>query len=122
MASKTKKSGKDVGMWEAIRDVLIFSMRKGQLPALGAMAILALIVYKTPSEYFPTIWAKLFAAKGILLSVSISLNVVMALLWAAHTKRQRRWFQEESVRLIDVRNDLQQRQIGTTLESSEGRS
>ena len=117
MPRPNKPNASNIGMWTAFRDIAVFSMRKGQLPILGIFVLVGLVLYKTPNDYFPTLWAKLFELKGFLLTVSSIGNVALLVGWAVHLRIQRRWFKEESERIINVRNDLQQGQIGK-IESS----
>src|SRR5687767_7016706 len=114
MARQNKpKPQNSIGMWTAIRDIFVFSMRKGQLPVLGVIALVGLVLYKTPPDYFPTLWAKIFELKGLLFIVSVTGNVALLVGWAIHLRVQRRWFKEESDRIVEARNEVQQKQIGT---------
>lgn len=116
--AKPKPNPSSIGMWTAIRDIVVMSMRKGQLPVLGVIGLIGLVLYKTPTEYFPQLWAQIFTLKGSIFVVSLTLNVVLPVGWAVHLRVQRRWFNEEISRIVGIRNELQQKQIGT-IESSD---
>ena len=118
--NKPKNNNGSIGMWTAIRDIVVASMRKGQLPILGVIGLLGLVLYKTPSVYFPTLWTTVFGRSGLVCVVSLTANVGLIVGWAVHLRVQRRWFKEETERIVASRNEVQQKQIGL-IESSRNR-
>ncbi len=115
MAAKGKPK---IGWAHMLRDVIIESMRKGQLPLLAFAGIAALILYKTPPDYYPSLWQKVFELKGSIMSGSIALNIILTLGWYFHAKGMRRKFRDETARLIVERNDLQ-KSVGVPIKSSK---
>ncbi len=107
-----------MGLWEAIRDVLIESMRKGQLPPVAVAMVFALFLFKTPTDYYPKIWERIFGLHGTILSVSLGANVILCAGWYLNSRRLRKAFEIENKRIIEERN-LLQKKCGVKVESSE---
>ncbi len=99
------------------RDVLIEAMRRGQLPLLAYATIVVLVIWKTPSAYFPTLWGKLFELRGSIMGGSVTLNIILTFGWYFSNKNLRQRFKDESSRIIDERNALQV-QCGALVKSS----
>ena len=118
VAVSKKNPNRPVGLWEAIRDVLIESMRKGQLPPVAVGMVFALFLVKTPSDYYPTIWNKIFELRQTILVSSLVLNLVVCIGWFWNARSLRRTFQAENERIITERNLLQEK-LGVSVESSE---
>jgi len=115
------KLGKQTFGWaHMFRDVLIESMRKGQLPLLAFAAIFGLILWKTPSDYYPTLWQKVFELKGSIMSGSLALNLILTLGWFFNARSLRKKFRDENARLIEERNELQ-KSSGIPIKSSRSR-
>lgn len=103
-----------------IRDVLVESMRRGQLPVLAYACIALLFLWRTPESYYPKIWEKIFELKGSIMSGSIVLNVVLVSGWYLSAKSLRQRFKDEHVRIIEERNLLQE-QSGVPVKSSKAK-
>jgi|ERR1035438_6958645 hypothetical protein len=117
MAKAAKPVKRKFSAWQTVRDVLVESMRRGQLPLLSFACVIALILWKTPTDYFPTLWEKVFEIKGSIMSVSVVLNLVLVFGWYFNAKSLRRRFKDENLRLIDERNVLQEKH-GVPIKSS----
>jgi glucan phosphoethanolaminetransferase (alkaline phosphatase superfamily) len=105
-------------MWQALRDVLIESMRKGQLPAMCTALLIALFLYKTPADYYPQLWERFFKSRNLILITSLVLNLLLMFGWYINAKHLRRMFKEETERIINERNDLQSKH-GVKVQSSQ---
>src|ERR1035437_8034488 len=92
---------------QMLRDVLIESMRRGQLPILAVVGMILLFLWKTPSDYYTTLWEKIFELKGSIICGSLSLNVILVLGWYFNAKGLRKRFKDENMRIIEERNALQ---------------
>jgi hypothetical protein len=103
---------------QMFRDVLIESMRRGQLPLLAVIGMILLFLWKTPSDYFPTLWEKIFELKGSIICGSLTLNVVLTVGWYFNAKGLRKRFRDENMRIIEERNALQQK-LGVVVKSSD---
>lgn len=108
-----------VGMWQAGRDVLVASIRKGQFPLAIILFVVMLFLWKTPGDYYPKIWDHVFSAGGKLTVVSGALNLALVFGWAAHARAQRRIFKEETDRIVMERNKLQEHKIGGVASSKD---
>src|SRR5258708_24558579 len=114
----TKDGGKKYTGWQMGRDVLIEAMRRGQLPLLAFAFSIVLFLWKTPSNYYPTLWEKIFTLKGSIMTGSLILNLTLTFGWYFDAKKLRRRFRDENERIIGERNDLQ-RKLGAPTKSSE---
>jgi hypothetical protein len=112
-----KQAKKNFTVWNMIRDVLVESMRRGQLPILAYACVILLFLWKTPSEYYPTLWGKIFELKGSIMSGSLVLNISLTFGWYLNAKSLRKRFKDENVRIIDERNSLQ-KERGVPIKSS----
>jgi hypothetical protein len=101
-----------------MRDVLVESMRRGQLPLVVYFFIIMLGLYKTPSDYYPTLWQKLFEWRNSIVAGSLIINMVLAFGWYFDAKRLRRSFKNENERIIHERNEAQKAK-GVPIKSSE---
>ena len=79
------------------------SMRRGQLPLAIYFFIVMLILWKTPSAYYPTLWEKVFVWRNSIVAGSLMLNIVLAFGWYFYAKRLRRSFKDENERIINER-------------------
>lgn len=120
MAKRAKAGDKEsAGFYQAIRDVLIESMRRGQFPTALVGLIVIVILIKMPGEDVSTLAFKVLDhfEKGVL--VGWGLWIVTIVAWAIHGRYQRRTIAGEMMRIAEERNRLQERGLGEALESSE---
>jgi hypothetical protein len=115
------KNRTKVGFWEFLRDVLIASVDKGQFPAaLIAMVVLSVIWRMSPTEVSKLMFRLLDVAEEERL-VGYVVSVVSLLGWFFHVRYQRKLIAQEMQRISDERNQLQMRELGKRVRSSEGR-
>jgi hypothetical protein len=111
-------SKRATSVWQMMRDVLIESMRRGQLPLICFLFIVMLFLWKTPSDYYPTLWGKIFELRGSILCGSLALNLVLVFGWYFNAKGLRRRFKYENERIVSERNELQKK-LGAPIKSSD---
>jgi hypothetical protein len=113
------QGGTKVGFWEFLRDVLIASMNKGQFPAtLIAMVVLSLIWRMPPVDVGKLVFRLLDVAEEEHL-VAYVVSVVSLLGWFFHARYQRKLITQEMQRISSERNQLQARELGKRVKSSE---
>jgi len=121
----TKKPKKHIveerklNLWAAIRDILIASINKGQLPLAGVILFLLILAAKMPSEQAGKLLFELLGlfVKGYLLGWV--LFVVTLFSWFIHVKIQRKTITNEMSRIGDEKTQLQKKLIPHSIESSE---
>jgi len=79
--------------------------------------VFALFLVKTPSDYYPKIWERIFALHGTILVLSLAMNMLLCIGWYFNSRRLRKKFELENQRIIDERNALQKK-CGVNVESS----
>lgn len=105
-------------MWDMIRDVLVTSMNKAQLPALAVAVLLGMCIWKMPPADVSRL---IFEIKSDLVNAHLLgyvLTVVVTLGWFLTAKAQRRTIYPEIDRIGSEKSKLQKLQLGEDLESS----
>ncbi len=126
--TKRKKSNKQrtervetrkINIWVMLRDVLIASINKGQLPIAIVGLFILILAIKMPSEQAGKLISELLdlAIKGKLLGYVLFVGAVFG--WLIHTKRQRRTITKEIRRIGDEKTKLQEKLAPKLIESSE---
>ena len=116
---KGSKAGAKVSLFEFLRDVLIASMNKGQFPAaLIAMFMLSMIWRMPPADVSKLVFRLLGLAEEKCL-VGYVASVLFLFGWFLHARYQRRLITREMQRVSRERNQLQARELGKKLKSSE---
>ena len=110
---------RNINAWAMIRDVLVASISKGQLPIAIIGLILIILCVKIPSEQAGKLLFEILdlLVKGRLLGYSLLVVVVFG--WFVHIKLQRRTFTHEISRVSDEKTELQKKLLPTNIESSE---
>jgi len=119
-SGKNKKATHTVGFWEAIRDIFVAMINKGQfLVALPAL-IIALIVYKMPGKDVADMASQITGDlySGYLAGWVLAFVAIMG--WYFHARYQRRMANREIKRICNERNRLQSEKVGSKLPSSKG--
>jgi len=110
-----------VGFWEFLSDVLIASMNKGQFPAaLLAIVVLSVIWRMPPVDVSKLMFRLLDVAEEERLA-GYAVSVVSLLGWFFHARYQRKLINQEMKRISNERNQLQTRELGKKVKSSEER-
>lgn len=122
MGSRPKSRNGDaqppIGMWHMLRDVLVASMNKGQLPVLALLLVVSLVIFRMPPEGVRELAVQVLSELVNLHLVGYALAVVLALSWLVHAKYQRRTFAAEMDRIAEERNKLQDRLLQRKTRSS----
>lgn len=114
-----KRQERQVGFWEACRDVLIAALNKGQFPLACATIIVAILLCRMPSEGIEALSANLvgglkdFSLVGWILSLCASVG------WFIHARWQRRMFNDEMTRMARERNKWQEKCLEGKVTSSK---
>jgi uncharacterized membrane protein YbhN (UPF0104 family) len=120
MAKKTgKRPPVKIGFWHMVRDVLIASMSKGQLPLVLVAGLAAEMIWKMPSDEVGRLASRLVDGLELKWLLGYVLFVLTLVLWYALGRAQRRWFAGEMKRVTNERNAAQERLAGRSFESSE---
>ena len=121
MGRPRSKNGPKIGFFESVRDVLIASMNKGQFPAaLLAMVVLSMIWRMPPTDVSKLVFRLLDVAEEKKL-LGYFVSVFSLLGWFFHAKYQRKLITFEMQRVSSERNQLQAKELGKKLKSSEAR-
>jgi hypothetical protein len=101
-------------MWRTIRDVLIAAMNKGLFVPACVFFLLLIMLLKTPSSYFPTLWKALGDYKewGYIVAVSVVCG------WIMNVRYLRRVHHAEMARVTAEKKQLQEELAGHSLPSS----
>lgn len=109
---------RQINIWAMIRDTLIASMNKGQLPLMAVILIILVLVSKLDAKEAANILNKIIdlLVKGSILGYA--LFGITLLGWFVHVKVQRRIFSSEINRLSEERTTLQEKLYPGSTESS----
>ena len=103
---------------KAFRDIVVTSINKGQLPLLGVIAIVLLILHKTPESEFKGIFIIFAERLGTLSIVAYLGFVIFPICWYYHTKQMRKHFSREFERIGKEKSEWQEIATGKKLKSS----
>lgn len=117
--SPAKKPNGAVTWPQAVRDIFVTSMNRGQLPALGVIAILLVLVSKMPPEDAGNLLREIFAAvrAGDLWGYILCVGSLGG--WFFHAKAMRKEFSEEALRIGRAKSELQGKLSGVKYDSSD---
>ena len=118
---KSHKSAKPVkvGFFQAIRDVLIASLNRGQFPLAIFAVILGLIIWRMPEARVADLADEILRllATGSLLGYILAFALVVS--WTVHARSQRRTYENEMRRMSYEKKRLQRKLTDTNISSSE---
>src|SRR5437870_7546414 len=102
------------GMWRAVSTVLVASMNKGLFVPACIFFLILVMLLKTPSEYFPTLWKSLggYWMWGYILAI-VTLSV-----WGMNVRYLRRVHHNEMTRISGEKTKLQEELQRRKLPSS----
>lgn len=116
--TRARSSTGSVTWAQAVRDIVVAAINRGQLPVLGLLALLLLLIWKMPPDqagaFLVEMWRDLRAAQ--MLAYFLLAGSVGG--WYFHSKSQRKWFSEEMDRIGKEKSDLQSTISGTKFKSS----
>jgi hypothetical protein len=104
---------------QAVRDVLIASMNKGQFPLALLVLVILAFLFKMPPDDVSRLAFELFQniVNGKLLGYILGGGATIG--WLGHSKWQRRVLSAEIERISLERNDLQMKLLGDNIRSSK---
>ncbi len=116
--SKPKPKGHPTNMWDAIRDITVAAIAKGQLLPMGLFAIVILIVVRMPSTEVGTLAFRLLDGieKGWILGYL--LGFISSIGWFIHAKWQRSVISGEFDRMGREKSQLQKESMGSKIKGS----
>ena len=117
-----KQPGSQIGMWQAIQNVTLHALDRGQFLQVGILAITALLVYKLEGKDAASVLKELFRIfqSGWLFGWIVGGIALVG--WYIHVKWMRNATQKEFTRLADERNELQQRLTDSQITSSKNKT
>jgi hypothetical protein len=118
--SKAKSGSKGVGVSQAVRDVLVASINKGQFPLAVVGGLIALLIFKMPpSDVSKLVFDMLdMLHRGELVGYILSFFGFGG--WYTHAKWQRKMMADEVLRMSEARTAAQGLSVGKALlKSSE---
>jgi hypothetical protein len=103
------------GMWQTIGAVLIASMNKGLFVPACLFFLVLVMLLKTPSEYFPTLWNALadYHQWGYIVAL------VAVCGWGMNVRYLRRIHHNEVARISGEKKQLQEERAGRIMPSSD---
>ena len=104
---------------QAVRDIVVEAIRKGQILALAIGGALLLFLWRLPDQSLLVVWQDIRDAANRNWLLSVAVNVMLVGGWFMHSRRLRRTFEVEFERISSERNQLQ-KQLGVGVRSSEG--
>ena len=108
-----------VTAWEAIRDILVTSLNKGQFPLAVIALVVLMVLWRMPSADVSKLAFDVLAdlRNGYLVGYAIGVMAVGGWFW--HAKYLRRAAANEVQRIATERTRAQEKQAGSPLKSSK---
>lgn len=121
MASKNRRDRghSNIGPWNAVRDIGIAAVNRGQLVPFGIFVFLIVMLFKMPSEDVSKLAFEILKALKTGSLIGYGVSFFLAIGWYVHAKWQRRMLTGEIGRVGLEKSKLQANQINGTIESSE---
>lgn len=104
---------------QAVRDITISSMNKGQLPVLGVLGFLILALWRIPPPDVTMLLLQIIEnlKNGMLGGYALSFLLILG--WFFHAKKMRTEFSRECQRIGQEKSDLQGSLSGAEFNSSD---
>lgn len=117
--AKYQRKNENIGFWTMVRDVVIASMNKGQLPLFLVAIIFSFMIYKMPGEDVSKLVFMTFEkiADYSILGYLLAGGAITA--WLIHVKLQRKIIAREMKRIGLEKSKLQEAMLGKRIKSSE---
>lgn len=120
MAGKSDQGGKGVSWAEAVRDVLIASMNKGQLPVLAVSACVFLMIFRMPKEDVSVLASEIVARLVDWTLVGWATTIVISFCWWFQAKHARSEYTAELARIGEQKSRAQDAAAGQKFPGSRG--
>lgn len=119
MAKLWKNQTKTIGWPQAIRDIVVASINKGQLPILGIIAVMLVVLWRIPPQDLSKLVDKLFELTAKHQILAYALNVILIIGWYIHSRFLRKMFSTEMERIGNEKSVLQNIVAGREFKSSD---
>lgn len=120
-AVKDKKKGYRVTWAQAVRDIVIASMNRGQLPVLGLIGLMLFMIWKMPAEDVTSLAMAILQRLVDWTLAGWALAAAITLAWYVHARKMRQEYSQEFERIGTEKSKLQSSAAGRTFPGSNGR-
>jgi len=107
-----------IGFWQAIRDIMVMSMNKGQFPVALIGLIVICFIFKMPAKDVSKLVFEVLGLFKSLHLVGWTLGLITSIGWLLHSEYQRRMIDKEMARISRERNEKQAKLLEKELPSS----
>ena len=104
---------------QAVRDIVIAAINQGQLPVLGILGILILVIWRMPENDVSQLMFQVVEHMSNGTLIGYILSVIFAFGWYFNSKKMRAEFTEESQRIGKEKSNLQNSLTDVPFNSSE---
>ena len=104
---------------EMVRDVLITAINRGQLPILGVLFIICIIVWRLPTASLSELTGDVFVSLKAGEMWAYGLLMIITSGWFLHSNYMRRMFSQEMRRAGTEKSELQKQVASRRFKSSE---
>lgn len=122
MRNKRKRKGNSgIGPWQALRDMVIAAMNRGQLPILSVFLLILVVLLRMPEDDLSKLAFSVLEKleKGELWAYGVLCVVILC--WYVHARLMRKEFSIEMERVGKEKSKLQSKLTNTKLKSSNKR-
>lgn len=116
---KPRKGQQSVTWAQAFRDVVIASMNRGQLPILGIIGVVLVLIYRMPEQDVSVLVMEIVSSLKKGEGYAYILEGVTIGGWFLHAKLMRKVFSTEAERIGREKSHAQSKAAGTNFKSSE---
>lgn len=120
MSNPPTKPAKPTGYtWaQAVRDIVVTSINRGQLPILGMIAVALLVLYRLPEGDIAKLALEVVESlrRGEFWAYLIELATVVA--WYVHSRAMRKAFSDEAERIGREKSRVQSQAAGVEFKTS----
>lgn len=108
-----------MNFWAMVNNVVLRAIGRGQLPLLGVISIIILILWRMPSEDLSQLIRDIFTVAIAKYLLGYIIAIVAIIYWNRSSKKMRRAHAAEISRLADEKTKLQNLLLDKRVESSE---
>lgn len=118
-STKSNQSRGTVSWAQAVRDMVIASINRGQLPILGIIGIATVLTFRLPEQDISRVVFEIVAAlkKGELWAYVLEGLTLFG--WFTHAKVMRKIFSAEAERIGCEKSKIQSKSAGVEFKSSD---
>ena len=104
---------------QALRDMVISSINRGQLPILGFFIVLVALIFRMPADDVSKLVLDIFTSMKHGETISYPLLIASLFGWFSHARWQRKEFSKECARIGKEKSDLQSKLANRKFKSSD---